>query len=138
MNAGPDSSSPAPLSSAKTPGVAGNGLLGDNMANYLDSSHWSSLLEDIQEIREQLSPSSAPEHSLTLNSSTTSAEWTPQAQDGADIIFGQHEILDHNQILEALPSREVCDSLVSQYFRPRHAILREHNTSLLRLLNHHH
>ena len=124
-NAGPDSSSGAEPSSITSPKVASDGLLGGNMANYLDSSHWSSLLEDIKEIREQLSPSSATEQPLTMDSSSTNAEWTPQeAQDGIDIIFGQHEVLDPRQLLESLPSREVCDSLVSQYFRPRHAILR--------------
>lgn len=113
--------------SVNTVKTTDNKLLGGDKATYLDSSHWTSLLEDIREIREQLSPSNFDEQSSTVHSVSAGAEWTPKevVGDEIDLVFGQNEGLDFQEILQSMPSRQVCDMLVSQYFRPRDAILRK-------------
>ena len=116
-----------PHSSINTNKVLDNGLLGGDKATYLDSSHWSSLLEDIREIREQLSPSNVDEQSSTIQSASADTEWTAKEDNRAevDLVFGRQEALNFQDLLQSVPSRQVCDSFVSQYFRPGDAILRK-------------
>ncbi|KAB5580338.1 fungal-specific transcription factor domain-containing protein [Coniochaeta sp. 2T2.1] len=96
--------------------------------SYVDPSHWSSLLEDIRQIRDELSPSNGRDQSddshLTPTSVSepcfTAGEGVPTRE---DLIFGSFGALELRQILTNLPPRHMCDMLVSQYFRARHAIL---------------
>ncbi|CAM1510895.1 Fc.00g084080.m01.CDS01 [Cosmosporella sp. VM-42] len=94
-------------------------------ASYVDSSHWSSILEDIREIREQISPSNIPGQVAMVESSTTGSDWTlaEEPQGDTDLVLESAEKLDLQQILGSLPSRQVCDGLVSNYFRSRFTIL---------------
>ncbi|KAJ4005025.1 hypothetical protein NW752_011539 [Fusarium irregulare] len=84
------------------------------LPNHLDSSHWSSILDDIKAIREEL-PSESPE-SMSENSPPeagvqsrreTSLDFDLELSDGASM----------ESVLAALPSREVCDTLTSMFFR---------------------
>lgn len=100
---------------------------------YVDPSHWSSILEDIRQIRDQLSsPNNAHEQAVGHPESSTNAsepESNPREESQADrdIVFGPWGALDLDLqlILGNLPSRQLCDRLVSHYFRARHAILRK-------------
>jgi hypothetical protein len=74
--------------------------------NYVDSSHWRSILNDIKEVREQLSIQDEPDM---------------EVQPEVDLVFGPQSASD---ILQSLPSRPVCDGLLSQYFNARYMILR--------------
>jgi hypothetical protein len=87
--------------------------------NYIDSSHWRSILNDIKEVREQLSIQDEPDI---------------EVQPEVDLVFGPQPTSD---ILQSLPSRPVCDGLLSQYFNATYMILRKSfilaDVSLLKL-----
>ncbi|KAF7563908.1 hypothetical protein G7046_g215 [Stylonectria norvegica] len=95
-----------------------------NQASYVDSSHWSSILEDIRGIREQLTPQDGQEQNSMTDSPTTGSEWTmaEEPQGEIDLVFGSAEHLNLQHILAALPTRQVCDGLVSHYFRSKFTI----------------
>jgi hypothetical protein len=121
--------SPSPSSVAHVSGGP------SQIRSHIESSHWSSVLEDIRQIRDQLSPSSsghdAQEHAWNSFGSPSesvlpSRENRPGA--GEDLVFGAMPRLDMRQILGSLPSRQVCDSLVSRYFLASHQILRTYCT----------
>lgn len=97
---------------------------------YVDPSHWSCLLEDIRQIRDELSPSWSGGQEPTLlpeSSRDVSMEPSPKEgfQAGEGLVFGPFGTLELQHILRSLPSRQLCDRLVSQYFRARHAVLRK-------------
>jgi hypothetical protein len=75
--------------------------------NYVDSSHWRSILNDIKEVREQLTIQDEPDM---------------EVQPEADIVFGPQSA---SNILQFLPSRPVCDGLLSQYFNATYMVLRK-------------
>ncbi|KAJ9137748.1 Fungal transcriptional regulatory protein, N-terminal [Pleurostoma richardsiae] len=107
------------------PQALSGGSLNSVQASYVDSSHWSSILENIREIREQLSPSDVHEQVSAADSSTNGTDLTPgeEAHSNTDLVFGQTEALGLQDILGSLPPRHVCDSLVSHYFRAKHTIM---------------
>ncbi|KAL1970425.1 hypothetical protein VTN77DRAFT_5586 [Rasamsonia byssochlamydoides] len=79
--------------------------------NYVDSSHWLSILDDIKDIREQLSLSN------------THAVENEVENEQVDLVFSPMPIPSIREILHSLPPRPVCDSLLSQYFNSRYMIL---------------
>lgn len=90
---------------------------GDGGVNYIDSSHWLSILDDIREVREHFSASGQSElvpaverHRLI---SDTIVPQSPTAQPSL------------GEILCTLPSRPLCDSLLSWYFNSRFMVLGE-------------
>ncbi|KAH7152010.1 fungal-specific transcription factor domain-containing protein [Dactylonectria estremocensis] len=104
----------------------GGGLLSGLQASYTDSSHWSSILEDIKDIREQLSSSFPQERTSTATASLTDAtevSLEDESQHETDLFLGCTVPLDLQQVLRSLPSRRICDSLVSCYFRSQYTIL---------------
>lgn len=86
--------------------------------NYVDSSHWLSILHDIKEVREQLALSSAQEQE-----GNSFDRIGPQPD--ADLVFGLQQPLNISEIIRSLPSRPVCDSLLSQYFNSQYMIIRK-------------
>lgn len=124
-----------------------SGQLDTGHTNYIDPSHWSSLLEEIHELREQLaspedeqnqhqhqqqsafaalsvadtSPSAGTLH--TEDNETESTGKTPD-DSYAGLVFSKSS-LTLADLLKSLPPRSVCDRLISHYFRVGHAVLRE-------------
>ncbi|OAA55860.1 hypothetical protein SPI_08067 [Niveomyces insectorum RCEF 264] len=130
MNCARPDSSAAPETAVLTKkpmGLASGFVLHGSQATYVDSSHWSSILEDIRGIREQLSSSAIQAESgseVDMSAPSTDMTLGREASTGFDLTFGSVRTLDLDQILEALPRRQICDSLVSQYFQSRFTILR--------------
>ncbi|KIH88702.1 hypothetical protein SPBR_06634 [Sporothrix brasiliensis 5110] len=113
----------------------GGGQLDIGHTTYIDASHWSSLLEEIKELREQLSspverdqqPESLASLSLTNSSPsmhTDTAQPTLETPDDsyADLVFAQPSV-GPEELLKSLPPRAVCDRLISHYFRVGHSVL---------------
>lgn len=71
-------------------------------------SNWLSILEDIKDIREQLSQSDiyTPEDN---NDTTNDA---PEA----DLVLGPVPAVDFRDIIASVPPRPICDKLLSEYF----------------------
>ncbi|RBR23932.1 uncharacterized protein FIESC28_03242 [Fusarium coffeatum] len=84
------------------------------LPNHLDSSHWSSILDDIKAIREDL-PSESPE-SMSENS-PPEAGLQSRRETSLDFDLGLSDGVSMESVLAALPSREVCDTLTSMFFR---------------------
>lgn len=86
--------------------------------NYVDSTHWFSILRDIEEVREQLSLSSTQ-----VQEEQSSGVIASQPE--VDLIFDPPEQSTVREVLQSLPPRSVCDSLLSQYFNSEYTILRK-------------
>lgn len=96
-------------------------------ASYVDSNHWSSILEDIRGIREQLTSGAIIEPTQAVEQATPSTDGigSEPEMDSHDLVFGVFEPSTMDHIIKAMPARHICDSLVSQYFQSRFTILRE-------------
>lgn len=101
-----------------------------SQTGYAEANHWSSILEDIRDIREQLAPGHAEEPVLGGGATTPPRSATPSsgaggtASSGFDLDFGHTGGLTFREILSGLPSRQVCDFLVAHYFQARFTTLR--------------
>jgi hypothetical protein len=95
--------------------------------NYVDSSHWLSILHDIKEVREQLSLSNSQ-----VQDDQPFADIRPQPE--VDLMFGPLQPLTVPEIIRSLPPRHVCDSLISQFFNSKYMILRTSPHSLGKML----
>jgi hypothetical protein len=86
-----------------------------SQGNYVDSSHWLSILNDIKEVREQLSLSSAQ------------VEEQPDItkDEDVDLVLGPVPMPNKVDMIKSLPARSVCDSLLSQYFNAQFMSLRK-------------
>ncbi len=95
----------------------------DGHVSYIDSSHWLSVLEDIREVREHLSPegNALPEDVSRGNASS----WEPQVPQVSSVM-GLHASGSIEEILGSLPPRALCDRLLSNYFNSRFQILGEY------------
>jgi hypothetical protein len=82
----------------------------DGQLNYIDPSHWLSILEDIKEVREHLNASNQPRQQ-----SDPSGGPSGQPAD-AGFLFGSVPNTHFREILSSLPPQPVCDKLVSWYF----------------------
>lgn len=70
-------------------------------------TNWLSILDDIKEVREELSQSDiyTPEHNNDVNEA-------PQV----DLVFGPVGVPDFQDILSSVPPRPICDKFLSEYF----------------------
>lgn len=82
----------------------------DGQVNYIDPSHWLSILEDIKEVREHLDASNQPRQQSDPGSGSNG----PLAD--ASFLFGSVPNTHFREILSSLPPQPVCDKLVSWYF----------------------
>ncbi|AEO55551.1 hypothetical protein MYCTH_2108176 [Thermothelomyces thermophilus ATCC 42464] len=98
----------------------------DGQVNYVDPSHWLSILLDIREVRKQLSPEGAflpPQGLPKSDGDGTVCEpgsGNPDASSGLSMGLGATSL---NEILGSLPPRPACDRLLSQYFNSRFMVL---------------
>ncbi|EWG53236.1 hypothetical protein FVEG_11710 [Fusarium verticillioides 7600] len=92
---------------------AASGLVGQ-----VDSSHWSSILDNIRAIRDELpaaSPQASTLSSVTLNNGASASE--------ADFDMGSPDGVTIERILSDLPPRQVCDTLVSVFFLSHYTMM---------------
>ncbi|KAF4495961.1 transcriptional regulatory [Fusarium agapanthi] len=92
-----------------------SGLMGQ-----VDPSHWSSMLQNIRAIREEL-PAASP-HTSTLSSVTLNND-VPTSHVNLDMASPDGMTIEH--ILSALPPRQVCDTLVSVFFLSHYTMMRK-------------
>lgn len=90
----------------------------DDQMSYVDSNHWLSILNDIKEVQEQLSLSN---NNIQGNRSVDKTG----SEEELDLMFSPMPSHSIREILQSLPPRTVCDSLLSHYFNSRYMVLRE-------------
>ncbi|KAI0451811.1 hypothetical protein F5B21DRAFT_485668 [Xylaria acuta] len=101
-----DSSNHGRAEDALTPEAPHLQEAGDGQVNYIDPSHWQSILEDIKEVREHLAiPDQPPPQSATH-----------RVLADASHLFGSIPNATFTEILSSLPPQPKCDKLVSWYF----------------------
>jgi hypothetical protein len=102
---------------ALTPEIPHIQETGTGQVNYIDPSHWLSILDDIKEVREHLSIPTQP-----IFSNGTAFDLDRTVSDaGVLLCSGQNPSFD--EILRSLPSQPICDTLVSWYFNSKFMIL---------------
>lgn len=99
----------------------------DGQMNYVDSSHWLSILNEIKDVRDQLSSSS-----LKDEEDRSFEENRPQRE--TDLVFGQPQCRNTSEIMQSLPPRSVCDILLSQYFNSQYMVIRESTCLFAKLI----
>jgi hypothetical protein len=104
---------------------------GNGQVNYIDPSHWQSILDDIKEVREHLS---IPNQSLSRNETDFDAD---RMVKDASFLFGPAQNPTIDEILRSLPSQPICDMLVSWYFNSRFMVLGKIEENIQRLLKGH-
>jgi hypothetical protein len=90
---------------------------GDGQVNYIDPSHWLSILDDIKEVRDHLSVSNQP---VSQNGAGFAAHG---GVPDASFLFGSTQNSSLGEILSSLPSQPICDMLVSWYFNSSFMVL---------------
>ncbi|RGP79283.1 transcription factor [Fusarium longipes] len=99
----------------------GSGISG--LRGHVDSSHWSSILENIKAIREELPSDSPPDRNQISSSNSPGTESESQQRMSPDLDFGSSAGLEIKSILAALPPRHICDTLISTFFRWHYSML---------------
>jgi len=90
---------------------------GNGQVNYIDPSHWLSILDDIKEVREHLLISNQP-----ISRSGTGFDVDRVVSD-ASFLFSSDQNPSFDEILRSLPSQPICDMLLSWYFNSRFMVL---------------
>lgn len=98
---------------------------------FTESNHWLSIIEDIKDIRAQLSPANADSatHSSSLGASSHGPKAGSDASSPAnasDLGLRHIGLVSIDDVLKGLPARELCDFWVSHYFQARFTTLREY------------
>ncbi|KAL4727822.1 hypothetical protein ACLX1H_004511 [Fusarium chlamydosporum] len=91
------------------------------LPGHVDASHWSSIMETIRAIRDDLPDTSPQERLETDTESFTTVELSES--DNIDFDLGLSGRANIDNILSQLPPRQVCDTLVSLFFRSHYAML---------------
>lgn len=90
---------------------------GNGQVNYIDPSHWLSILDDIKEVREHLSVSKLPvSHIETVIGKDC-------AEPDASFLFNSNQNLSLDDVINSLPSQPICDMLLSWYFNSSFMVL---------------
>lgn len=99
---------------------------------YADASHWSSILDDIKDIRAQLDPSGVDYNDDNRNDYVSPdgdgrgherVSTSPRAKH--DLGFRTGKTASLQEMLQQLPSKKFCDYCVSRYFHVKFATLRK-------------
>ncbi|KAH8651156.1 hypothetical protein BX600DRAFT_100183 [Xylariales sp. PMI_506] len=89
----------------------------DGQVNYIDPSHWLSILDDIKEVREHLS-----HQPLSQTATGMGVPVQPMGSD-ASFLFDARQASSLEEIIASLPSQPICDMLLSWYFNSSFMIL---------------
>lgn len=97
---------------------------------YTEPNHWLSIIEDIKDIREQLSPGNQSQD--TRDGGPSSRGFGPSSDGSidtpsstADLSLRQSGVGSLDDVLKGLPPKHLCDFWVSLYFQARFTTLRE-------------
>lgn len=96
--------------------IPGNSHAHHGKTSHVDSSHWVSILEDIKEVRESLSAVDPFSISEPTNDGGS-------GQPDVSLAHGPETRLNIKDILISLPTRPICDMLVSRYFNASYMVL---------------
>lgn len=100
--------------------------------SFIDSSHWLSILEDIKDIREQLSPGKSSEDDESGNGGSSFPDTSSDAFSGfgaqsynfgTDLGLNREVTTTLKEVLSGLPPRNICDFWVSHYFGSKYMML---------------
>lgn len=104
-----------PTTSGISPNVRmGNLNLADDQAVYTGSSHWATILEDIQQLRDELADDGSD--IASEGSSPFASGLTHQSQAPRISLLANVSCLPVDQILALVPPRKIVDRYISQYF----------------------
>ncbi|KAG9258563.1 uncharacterized protein F5Z01DRAFT_202367 [Emericellopsis atlantica] len=92
----------------------------DGNVSYIDPSHWQSILEDIREVREHLSPGQVKNSGSSLQSN---GNMHTSSGDDPALYLGASAPGSLEAILATLPPQPICDKLVSGYFGMQFMVL---------------
>lgn len=92
----------------------------DGQVRYVDSGHWLSVLDEIREVREQLSP----EGTLPPDDTPIGPRPEPEMHEAISVL-GLEAKLSIEDIMTALPPRHTCDRLLWHYFNSRFQVVGE-------------
>lgn len=88
----------------------------DGQVNYIDRSHWQSILEDIKEVKDHLADwGGSPAQSLT-------SQQPDDVEHDASFLIGCGSNDNLAEILTSLPPQHICDRMLSGYFNSRFLI----------------
>lgn len=87
----------------------GHMRLQKNMSSYVESDHWSAILDEINDLKHMVNEKAERYHDL--------AEEEMQTLPGADLFFLQTYPTTKLDIISALPPRPVVDSMIAKYFK---------------------
>jgi hypothetical protein len=88
--------------------------LPDSQTHYNGSTHWSAMLEDIEELRFTIM------NDDTIDSGSNSSHASGDDDDGTSVLFGASRPLPYHDIISSfLPPRREVDRLVAAYFRAK-------------------
>ncbi|KAF5549400.1 transcriptional regulatory [Fusarium napiforme] len=105
-----------PTASGTSPNVRmGNLNLADDQAVYTGSSHWATILEDIQQLRDELADDGS-DIASEGSSPFASGGLTHQSQAPRISLLANVSCLPVDQILALVPPRKIVDRYISQYF----------------------
>jgi hypothetical protein len=103
---------------------------GNGQVNYIDPSHWLSVLDDIKEVREHLSVSNQLSVSNRPISEDGSVRNVDRLLSDPSFLFSSDQKSTLDEILPSLPSQPICDMLLSWYFNSRFMVLGEKRPSI--------
>ena len=86
-------------------------------AVYMEPSHWMSILQDIKDMRADLSS----QGSLASNELASSQDLGLEPDISLGITL--RDTLSISDVLSSLPAQPICDVLLSQYFNSRYMVL---------------
>ncbi|KAF5634061.1 transcriptional regulatory [Fusarium tjaetaba] len=104
-----------PTASGTSPNVRmGNLNLADDQAVYTGSSHWATILEDIQQLRDELADDGSD--IASEGSSPFASGLIHQSQAPRISLLANVSCLPVDQILALVPPHKIVDRYISQYF----------------------
>jgi hypothetical protein len=83
----------------------------------MEPSHWMSILQDIKDMRADLSSHS----SLAFHEYASSQDL--RLEPDISLSIARKDILTISDVLTSLPAQPTCDMLLSQYFNSRYMVL---------------
>ena len=115
------SSASQPASEGLTPETPRLQTSENGEVNYIDPGHWQSILEDIREVRDHLSPSQ------DVQDEQAAHVMRQMREKDAGFVFGSRSDVDIDDVLSALPTQPICDMLLSWYFGIQYMSLCKYN-----------
>jgi hypothetical protein len=102
---------------------------GGRFASHIDSNHWYSILENIRSIRDELPAASPPSDTTAPSSVAPNSEL--QASGNLDFDLGSAAGLSLDHAISTLPPRQVCDNLLSLFFRSHYSMMRKFSSDVI-------